>query len=283
MIKHVITVFIVLSVMIPLQISAEGYLIKNRYQPNNIYNIHCKTETSSDINFVASEEMLKMLKEKGTTFPISSKSYLDISEIAETGKLKENNSFPIKVEFTDVTQTNVVNGVKKESPDSSNFKGTIISGIINENDTFTDVQITGSNAAVRYKELLSGLVSSLISQFQYPDSLVSINDSFTKEIPLQLPVPGTSPINIKLITVYTLKKIENDLAYFDTKYELEMTQQSSKYEVESHGGGKGTLIHDLKRNFFARHQSEMEIHLEVIFDQLKIVSNSVSKTDYSVK
>ncbi|HEX2867595.1 MAG TPA: hypothetical protein VHO03_11165 [Ignavibacteriales bacterium] len=283
MIKHVITIFIVLLLIIPLSVSAEGYLIKNRYQPNSTYIINCKTETSSNVDFVASEEILKMFKEKGATFPMSTKSYLDLSETAETGKLKEDKSFPVKFEVTDLSQINIVNGIKNVSPDSSNFKGTIISGILNENDTFTDVQVTGSKAAVKYKEMLSGLVSSLISNFQYPDTPVSVNNSFTKEIPLQLPIPGASPINIKLITTYTLKKVENDLAYFDTKYGIEMAQQSSKYKVESQGDGQGTLIHDLKRNFFVENQSEMEIHLEVIFDQMKLVSNSITKTNYIVK
>lgn len=260
----------------------EKYLIDIRLLPNNNYRISNKTETVSEVDFQANEEILNQLREKGFQFPLDVNVTQFIIQKVETGEIKSDSSFSVKMLIEEYSTDQIVNGIETVLPENQNLKGLLIKGDYTIENKFEHITIESDVINDELKTTLPKAMENMFKYINYPNYPLSIGDSFKQEIPLQLPIGGAVVINIKMIIYYTLVNLTEDKGYFNTNSEIVVTQESKDYSIKAEGGGEGKLVHDIKMKYAIENTSDLTMNFEINFEYLKIISKSNTKTIYQL-
>jgi hypothetical protein len=260
----------------------EKYLIDIRLLPNNNYRISNKTETVSEVDFQANEEILNQLREKGLQFPLDVNVTQVIIQKVETGEIKSDSSFSVKMLIEEYSKDQIVNGIETVLPENQNLKGLLILGDYTIEKKFEHITIESDVINDELKATLPKAMENMFKNINYPNYPLSIGDSFKQEVPLQFPIGGAVVINIKMIIYYTLENLTEDKAYFNTNTEIVVTQESKDYSIKAEGGGEGKLVHDIKMKYAIENTSDLTMNFEIDFEHLKIVSKSNTKTVYKL-
>ena len=221
------------------------------YSPNFQYIQTQKQLVENAVKYIASDEILENLKINGISNPDTTKSYVKLKSVLRTGR-ELNNSFPVNVEFI-------------ESNHSSLKKGTKLYGKSIKGVTKID-SISALDMTAKAKEAMLFTLENMMNEIKYPEQKVKIGESFENKTSMNMPI--SLPINIEVESIYTLKKIENGIGYFDLNHKIK--SKTKDYRKSLVGIGKGKIHYDIERNFFIKLYSEMKIDVEAELDGFSI-------------
>ncbi len=229
----------------------EEVFFKVQYLPEKIYIQSIVSTSKSEINYLGPESLLEKIKEKNIENPNSTfkKTYLKSKN--KTGKLAENN-FPITIEF--------IGGENGIIPDDTVVFGKVIPG-----KTPTLDSISAPNMEADFKESFFKSMKNTMAQIELPEKNVKIGESFSREMPLKMPI-GKYNLELKNTIVYALKKVENNQAFFDISQTYYII--STGIEMKAEGNGTGQIIYDIKNNFYLFYELKSTINMEVQNDEM---------------
>ena len=247
--------------------SQQEIVFKVQYQPEMVYTQTMISTSKSEITYLGPDSILKKIKENNIENPTSTFNKTYLKSKNKTGKLV-NNTIPICIEF--------IGGDNGIIPDSTMVYGNIINGGMPTLDS-----IVAPKMDEDFKESFFSSMKSTISQIIMPERRMKIGESFSREMPLKIPI-GNNFMYLKNTINYTLIKIENNKAYFDIKQNYAINSNSSGVEMNAEGSGNGQIIYDIENTFYLSYELKSTINMEVNDKEMQFkgtTQNTVSQTN----
>jgi hypothetical protein len=122
--------------------------------------------------------------------------------------------------------------------------------------------ILGKTISDATKNALSASLNALTNNLHFPDNPMKIGDTFTQEVPFNLPIPGVTAL-FMIKVVYKLSSIDNGIASFDLIENLDMNisdkSNNTGIELNGTGTGNGKMTYDIKEWIATNTSSDMKI------------------------
>jgi hypothetical protein len=237
------------------------------YLPNFNYTLTQKQISENNVKYIASDEILKNLKNNGFENPTITKDTSLLKSISKTGELN-GNDFPIDIEVL-------------ESTNPTFSKGTKLFGKSIDGKTKID-SISSSTMTEEKKKTLLPSMESMMNQIKYPNRKIKVGESFEQKNPMSMPIADVT-IEMEINSIYTLKKVENGIGYFDLDQVYTIKSATKDYEMELDGIGKGQIVYDIEKQFFTKFYLEMEMNLKTELEVFSIELQTKSVTDQTTE
>ena len=252
---------ILLSISIISCTSQEEIDFKVGYLPN--YTLTQKQISENNVKYIASDEILQNLKNNGIENPTITKDTSLLKSVSKTGKLK-GKEFPIAIELLESNNPTLVSGTK--------FFGKSIDGKTKIDSIFS------STMTEEKKKTLLPSMESMMNQIKYPNRKIKIGESFEQKNPMSMPIADVT-IEMEINSIYTLKKVENGIGYFNLDQVYSIKSATKDYEMELDGIGKGQISYDIEKQFFTKFYLDMEMNLKTELEAFNIELQTKSITD----
>lgn len=280
-IKPIIKIIIKITFIVPLFFSLnasgqESVFVKTVFLPNQKYSNTIITNTKSKINFEKSDHLIAAFKAQGISLPAMINGS-DTTKTITSTKNEKNGKIPF---VTEISQTNTIqefNGNKIEL--NNNLLGTKIYGSYTKGDHSKIDSVINNKLDNENKDLLKSTYEKTEDSFNNNIAL-KIGDSFKKINPLSLPILGYGDLKFNVTTLYTLKKIENNIAYFSTKMTFELISENSITHIKTTSKGEGIAEFDLQHKFMKIVNSNYNIYAEIKNDNLIMSTDLFTETSY---
>lgn len=267
--KNTLLLFLIL---LPLfnygQSSKEILDFKIGYAPQTSYKQVVEQSSDTELYYIASDEILEKLKNKGVENPTLTKNITLIESVFKTGKIEKDGNFPVVIEF--LTTTNSEN--KTIIPNGTRIYGKASPSTMPKLDSVVSKEMDAS-----FKKNLLQTVQSMFSQIALPEKKMKIGESFTQVTPLTVPLAGNS-IDMEITTIYKLLNKNDQIANFDIvqKYVAKIAFDEGKFNINADGSGNGKLVYDIPNHFTTKFVLDIGLNFEVKQDlfNLKLKSNS---------
>lgn len=232
--------------------SQERVDFKVEYKPSYTYTQLTEQNSSQEITYLGSDEVLEKLKSKGIENPTVTNTLTLLKNINKTGKLK-NNEFSLKIEFKDTGEKKVKNIIPF---------GTVIYGKVKIGEKPTLDSVNSPKMDIEYKKVFLSTMQSVLSQITLPNKEIKIGETFTREMPLTFPI-GSESLKMTNTITYKLIRIENNKAYFDIIQNYTINITDKKDDINANGIGDGVLIFDMTNNFYLKYELNSDINMEI--------------------
>jgi hypothetical protein len=233
--------------------------IKASYNPETKYITEIKQMTNGDMRYIAPENVLQRLKEKGVANPTPIHTESHYKTVLRTGKLRKDGNFPLTMFFIDISGM-----FKGALPDDM-----VIHGHSTQNQLPVLDSVVSEKVDYAYKkELLKGM-KDIFSQLSIPEKTTRIGESFVIDFPLNMPIGGRN-IEMLIHCTYTLNSIANEIAEYNIITEYTLKSGTESNGIRAKGNGTGRLEYDLKNNFNKRYEVSSELELSMILEQISI-------------
>ncbi|TDQ28137.1 hypothetical protein [Zeaxanthinibacter enoshimensis] len=259
----------------------ESILFQIGYHPNKIYSTEMETNSDSEIDFIASEETLALLKGNGMKLPLKVQQNTIMSLTNSTQNSMINGDTPAIIEYGDMITQSTVNGVT--TSEKKPYSGMKIKGAFNDQGSFEIDTIIGNQVTSQMRNILRTTLKNIQQQVKFPEVPISIGDNFQNNIPLTIPLEGMAPIHAIINTTYHLLEIRDDIAIFDTQLAISLDSSQEQFNIEASGSGSGLAKFNYKENYFLLNESEMPMNISVqIREDLTMKMKSVTRTTLKV-
>lgn len=267
--KNIVLFFLIaFPITISAQSSSKILDFKIGYSPETSYRQVVEQSSDTELQYIASEELLEKLKSQGVQNPTLSKNITIMESVLKTGKTGKDGNFPVIIEFlkTNNSENKVI------IPN-----GTLIYGKASTSTMPTLDSIVSKDMNESFKKTFLQTIQSMFSQIALPEKKMKVGESFSQVTPLTIPMAGTS-IEMEITTIYKLISMTNEIANFDVdqKYVAKIAFEEGKFNVVADGSGKGKLLYDIPNHFATKFTLDIGLSFEVKQDlfSLKLKSNS---------
>jgi hypothetical protein len=279
--KGLFILFLIVS-LFPIGCASNGFLFKASYAPNHIYRMETSTQSKLELDLLGNAQLVANLKDKGIQLPMHIDSSQRLIASIETEQNKPDGSLPASITYEKVDFINKMNNKEMNLGLANKLEGLkIYANVINGNKVEIE-RFEGGDIDENMKKVIPQVIENIQKSIKYPEKPLKIGDKFTQEIPIQIPIPGFTTVDIKIISNYELRRVEKNLAYFDVVQEIKMLQADPKYKMELSGNGGGTLVHDLIENFSIEFNSNYIMFLTMNHDEILIRIKAISESKYHV-
>ena len=140
----------------------QKYLIDVKLQPNNVYRLSNKTDTHSEVDYRGDEKILNQLRNNGVKFPLDVNVNQLLIQKVETGNIKSDSSFNVKMTIEDFSKKQTVNNVESDTPKNQDLKGLIILGDYTKEKKLENIIIEGDNISDELKNTLPKAMENIL-------------------------------------------------------------------------------------------------------------------------
>ena len=246
--------------------SQDMVAFKVKYTPETNYNQTIDQASETTVKYAGSEEFLQNLKTQKIDNPTITKANSKTKSILKTGKLSDNRSFPLSIQFIETTSSD------GKSPIPN---GTIIYGTGSLDNIPTLDSISGK-LSDDVKKVLLQTMQKTFSQMDFPEKKVRVGETFSRQTPLTLPIAGIT-LDISITTTYKLINVKSNLAMFELIQVYALKSAIKNYEVKMTGTGKGNLIYEIDNHFYKRYQIDTDMIINMKLDKFDLDLNSKSR------
>lgn len=237
------------------------------YLPNYNYTLTQKQISKNNVKYIASDKILQNLKNNGIENPTITFDTSLLKSVSKTGELKENE-FSIDIELLESNNPTLTSGTK--------FFGKSVNGKT-KIDSIYSLTMTEEK-----KRTLIPAMESMMNQIKYPNRKIKVGESFEQNNPMSMPIADVT-IQMEIKSIYTLKKIENGVGYFDLDQVYILKSATKDYEIALDGTGKGQIDYNIKKQFFTKFYLEMEMNLKTELEAFSIELNTKNLTDQTTE
>jgi hypothetical protein len=190
--------------------------------------------------------------------------------------LKIDKDYNIEIAYNDIDSKQTVNGTEKNEQVNP-LKGETIFGNYTSDGKIHVNSMSGGNLNDQIKQQLEEMLENLINQIKFPNQPMKIGDTFTQDIPFNLPVAGND-LKATIKIIYKLTKIENDLANFDLdeSMDLNLSEQkgSQTITVNGNGIGNGNLIYNIKENYAPKRNATLTMNYKMLIGAMTVTGKA---------
>ncbi|TDS52416.1 hypothetical protein [Myroides indicus] len=261
-----ILLFILATITISCN-SQEKIDFKVGYLPNLDYTLSQKQISENTIKYIASDEVLQSLKDRGVENPTVKKDTTILKSISKTGRI-EGNAFPVNIELLESTNPTLLSGTK--------FFGKYIDQKIRIDSIFSTTMTNEEKMTLRMT------MESMLNQVEYPNRKIKVGESFKQNNPISMPI-GNIVIELDINSTYTLTNISDGIGYFNLDQIYTLKTEIENYEIKVNGKGNGQIQYDIEQQFFTKYFLEMEMNLKMDLDPFSIELQTKSITDQTTE
>jgi hypothetical protein len=232
-----------------------------------------------NIENLSKEDSDKLIK-KGITMPMiaTTSTLSDLSII--TGKVNDNNLFPIIFKYNNVTNKVTLSG--KEVPtEPSPLIGHAMYGKITQTGDMHLDSISGVLRDTSLRAELVNVFNNLTSELKLPEKKVKVGDTLFLEIPYSMPIGG---VNTKFIikAIYGLVSIKKGLANFDIDQSMQfnMNKADTTASYIGNGRGSGKMVYSIKEGFFKSIDRDILIDYQIKYKGKTIKGEAKINSSY---
>jgi hypothetical protein len=270
--------FALMSSLAPaISLAGEKVEMKFAYLPESSYVIEQSTQCDMTMKlqnpFAAPEQLRKK-------FPM----VLDVRDRRTisivTGAVIDNDLFPITFELKKGDQIASINGgfPQKIGTGLEKLLGIRAYGTADKNGNLKLAKVEGKAVSQEDKRIIATVFEQIAkAQSQMESKPVAVGESFTQKIPITIPVPGIASVGMENEIVYTLVRVENRLAEFDTisSFKLAMSADSKPVpKIEMTGDGSGKLVYNMDKRVASKVVNKFNVEMAIPMEGAMITVTS---------
>jgi hypothetical protein len=232
-----------------------------------------------NVDLSGNDELINQLKSQGFGKPVIAKMGLDMSGNIKTGQTGTNSIFPVVTSFK-VDQLNIKVGEKDIPMPAKTNVETIIYGHVGPDGKLKADSLNGKNVKDTSEKKITQLMNSIQNKIKFPDEALKIGDTFTQDVPINLPMAGNGSGNTNIKAVYKLISISNGQAYFDIIQTADINLDLKGIVIAIKGNGTGKLIYSIKDSFPLDYTSNLNLKVDGNINTLIIKGTAVIAGEY---
>ncbi|SDI40392.1 DUF6263 family protein [Mucilaginibacter sp. P19] len=256
-------------------------IFKIKYKSLHKYHVKMVTDLKMEMDAVGDEASIAEIK-KNTKLPATITGHNGHDLDLVTGKLNSDNSFPFTMTFWGMPSVMNFNGKQIETPDP--LKDRIFYGTGSPEGKIHIDSVSGKNTDEKIKSAVTAIINNISNKLQFPDKPMKIGETFTQEIPMAMPVPGFTNMQMNIKLVYKLISVNNDIANFDIDQSMAMdlktTTNGAEVTISGNGKGSGKLVYSIKQNYMSSMVSNINFNLSMIMEGITFKANASANASY---
>lgn len=239
----------------------EGVIYKIKYQPGRTYQSNTNLGVKLLINVSGNKDIIDKLASQGITMPVNVNVSLGLNGNIKSGTIGADNTFPLKYDYQlgnfDVT----ANG--KNIPIPQNKMGDIkMYAHVNPDGIIKIDSAQGKKVNDTTEKKMQQMMSMFQRTIKFPDHPLKPGDTFTQDMPFNIPIQGMGGDNkIDINVTYKLLSVTGGKATFAITQNMSMNLQMKQGTVKLTGTGTGTMVYSEKDNFPTSFNSTMAMKL----------------------
>ena len=241
--------------------SQEGFQFEIKVKPNTTYTTQVESSTDGIIDIIADDTILEQMKASGMETPMTMQQQSNITMVSQTSTKNSDGNIAAIMTYEKVKSDIVVNGKAMNQP--SPLDSMQIMGKFNSENKFEVDSIVGSSLNDQLRSTIAQTMETVQKQIDFPEEKIYVGDTFTNEIPMSIPMQGMNPMEIVVNTVYTLKKVENNIAYFDLTQALTLDTEQEAMKMSATGSGTGSCEYSIKDKWLVKYESDLPMNLSL--------------------
>lgn len=235
----------------------------HHFQPERKYELVQKSISSNGLSYKGDPSFVSMMEASGVDLYQEAVDTTLVAMEVATGEMESDMAFPLEIYL--VRSEGSAQGM--QWPEGVRVFGSTTLLGMPRLDSLSD---TGNGE--EYEEALLTTMQSLFGQLKFPKRELTLGDTFTDVMPLDIPVAG---FTMQLITKshYTLVDLTEKLATFDLVQSFTLDSDVPEFKASASGLGTGELIYDISNEFITTQASNMEMKMAMEFEAFSIHLN----------
>lgn len=273
---------IALLITVPNLWSQDGVLVKIVPKPDKVYRITMNIMDRTRVHYSGDAQTLKTLRDEGKGSPSVVKQEYGFVLDNKTGQLNKNGNIPFLAKLDSVSFASFVNS-KRQVPDSASMLDTsmTITGFY-DNDSMIVKNVSLDKTTPAMELVLKKMLANMSKSIKFPDSTLNIGDKFTRELPMNVSGIGRQGLNVLVRTIYTLREIRRQRAYFGLIQRMTMQGNSDNISLSLKGGGTGEAVYDLKEQQVVIYKDNVKSKETLNAGLLSMIKESDVTVDWSM-
>src|SRR5690606_7875317 len=226
-------------------------LFQVKYKPNKTYITEMVSNMQMDMNVDSAKK--KQTESTGMKPPMHVNMLQEMTLSTNTGAVAPDKRIPLTMTYDKLDVTMTMNGKEMKQPNK--FVGMQIKGYASEEGKVNIDAIEG-NSDTATKAALQKMISEVLRNVEFPNKAMRIGDTFTQEVPMEMPMNGTT-LNMLTNLTYTLKEVKESQAFFDYTQSLSLNFEVANGNTTATGSGSGTMIYDMPANYITGSTGDM--------------------------
>lgn len=259
----------------------QAVVFKLKYIPNQKYTTSINMKMDMTLDMQADEATMSKVKSGGMTLPMVFKMDTQMESEMITGAMnKTAATFPLTISYKDISSHQTLNN--QELPQqASPLIGQQITGACDINGKLKLDSIPATDPNSKIKSMIATMLNKLFEQMKFPDKPMNIGDTFTQNVPMDIPLPGFKA-NFNITILYKLIAINNGTADFDidqtAAFSFDPNQTTTKPGMKGTGSGSGAgkLKFDIAKNILTDMQTDLLLSFNMTIDKMTLSGSAKS-------
>jgi hypothetical protein len=269
---------LVLIVSTLLQVD-NGFIFKTVHKEDTSYRMTTRLVSDSYVDYQGSEEVLNEIRSKGVKFPMHVTQTQTIVVVSETGSKATGGAIPFSGRIDSITKAQYVNGQLQSSSTPDPMDTTFRMSGSFKTGTITIDKITGKNIDPAMADALKGSLGKMMQSVKFPESPLKVGQSFSQTVPMSLPIPGADPMQAEITTTYVLRKMNENMAFFDFKQKSNMASRKNNATIEMADSGNGTMVYDRGLGQMIKMETQSFMKMKVSAGPVSVVTKGNTKSE----
>lgn len=254
------------------QQGTDEIVFKSELTPETTYSQSIEQSSIMEMKYSGSKEFLQRLKDKGIENPTITNTHSVTESVTKTGKLSDNGTFPLTIEFIKTTSSDG----KQPIPN-----GTVMFGYSSAGSMPTLDSIAAPGMEEKLKKTLLTSIGSTFEQLSFPERKVKVGERFSIKTPLTIPIAGVN-FEMEITTNYKLLSVKNGIAEFDITQVYTMKLDGA-YAMKAKGTGKGKIFYDTAYHYNTKYQVNMNMDMRMRVQEVDIALKMINNFEQTVQ
>ncbi len=227
----------------------DGINLELGIQPGRVVKSTIDSAVEMAVDLKGDDKIIEMNRQRGINFPLNISSRSKKIFTLKTSKADDNGMIQFVQKLLDSSSdSRDKDGKLISMPDPmKDFIGLGVNGALNRKFGMRLAGITGKMLPPDQEQAVKVAFSSQLPPFsEAPIGPLKIGDSFEKQSPFALPMAGQQPMQFRLTTKYTLKRIQGKMAFFDVALTFNKVDSMIGAKIDMTSSGSGTMEYNLE-------------------------------------
>jgi len=257
----------------------KGIVLKMKYTSNHTYAGVINLGVKGKVNLSGNDTVVSKLKAQGLTLPISIDMLMKMDGNTKTGEPSAAGTFPLTMLYKIDSLSMDINGNKVPIPTDKLGGGSAIYGHVGADGKLKADSISGSKMTDTSEAHITQMMNTIQKNINFPDHPMKPGDSFTQDMPLNIPIAGNS-VAANSKATYKLLSIADGNANFDVSQSMDMTVTVKGVAVHLTGSGTGKMIYNIKYSFPTEFTTLLNMAVTGSIKTLQINATATMDMDY---
>lgn len=261
-------------------IAQKEMLFLVKFKPNKTYITEMVNKMEMVMDFDVDSVKKKQMEGTGMKLPMHMNMLQEMTLSTKTGAVTTDKGIPMTMTYEKVGITMTMNGKEMKQPDK--LVGMRIKAYATEEGK-VNIDTIENNSDAAMKDALQKMITQMFKSVEFPNKAMKIGDTFIQEVPMEMPVGGTT-LNMLINVTYILKEIKDSQAFFDYTQSISMNFKIEKgNNTTATGSGRGKMIYDIPANYITDTAGDMIMNMNMQVGEMGMNMNLKMKTSLKAK